>query len=196
MKITMSFKEVAALAGLVKETRELVNPKEEKETVQQMMATLVENYSDPEKYGFVSMKLNSHMDLVIKAEPDAIIRIMELIKKYVVAYYPLYKAATEVGFKLSSDIQEIIDDYTEKEEPVEHHNPNPVGVVIIKERPDLSEKMKAMCSGNKDENKKKKMDAPSRLFKCTACSNSALIRNNKKNVFCKKCGAPMELIAE
>lgn len=37
MKLTMNFKEIAAMAGIVKEVRETIDPSREKETIQQMM---------------------------------------------------------------------------------------------------------------------------------------------------------------
>ena len=213
MKFIMSLQEVAALAGITKEIREIINPDKEKETVQEMISKVMENYKDPEKHSFVSIKMDTSMNLVIEAEVNAVIRVMEILKKYVLIFYPLIKASYDAGTKLGQEIQEVVDDYTEKKEDSDQC----IGVVVFnhsdytKKRSRSSEDKKG-CDFNLgssfedilDESMKKttNKDKPSEkktekekanLYVCPKCDHKAVIKNSEdKNCF--NCGTTMEVV--
>lgn len=220
MKITMSFKEVAALADIVKEVNDL-NSDTKRETIQEMMVKVMENFKEPEKYGFVSMSLDTSMNLVIEADTTAVIRIMELIKKYILVMYPLLKAANEIGMNFGKDIQEIVDDYTEKEEKKEDSVPANFTITHIKRMNDCKEKNNSPIESSfqdifdhlmnyateeasekeriKNEEKSSIERGPKTLVKkfyiCPKCGRSAMIHPNK-NHKCNKCGVEMDRVFE
>lgn len=211
MKITMSFKEVAALAGIIKDVNEVIRPEDKKETIQEMMSKVMENFKEPDKHGFVTMKLDTSMNLVIEAEGEAVIRILELIKKYFVAIYPLLKLANETGMKMGQELQEIIDDYKEPEK-----EESPVHVTIVNVGPknedkDISksaghfEKMfKDMMENTEEMNRAAERPVSNHInrgpksgrkkaFICPKCQHTAMI-DPKKDCSCRLCGHEMERI--
>ena len=210
MKITMSFREVATLAGIVKEVNDL-DPYAKKETIQEMMAKVMENFKEPEKHGFVSMSLDTSMNLIIEADTTAVIRIMELIKKYILVMYPLLKAANEIGMNFGRDIQEIIDDYTEKEEKKE--DPVPINFTIshIKRMnednkrdknnfcgssfEDMLDHLNKYCTKDGVEKERSVHEEKNnkdirKYYSCPKCSRAAKLNPNKSHK-CKTCGTEM-----
>lgn len=202
MKLTMNFKEIAAMAGVVKEVRESINPNIEKESVQQMMTKLVENFKDGEKHSFVTIKLDSSMNLVIDAEGEAVIRILDLCKKYFVAAYPMIKLLGETGMKMGTEIQEVIDDYKDPEEE------KPVHVTIINIDQKKAEEYdksgdqffenitKGMNNQENGNNKKhvsgkKNNKSSKKKHMCPMCLHTAMIDPNKGDISCRICGQDM-----
>lgn len=217
MKIIMSFKEVATLAGIVKEVHDL-DPYAKKETIQEMMSKVMDNFKEPEKHGFVSISLDTSMNIVIEADSSAVMRIMELIKKYILVMYPLLKAASEIGMNFGNDIQEIIDDYTEKEEEKEDTSPINFTIAHVKRvNKDSKEKqdnpiessfqdlfdhmMNYTAEEEKERTKNEERSSidrgpkysEKRLYLCPNCGRTAMI-NPKKNRKCHKCGVEMDYI--
>lgn len=208
MKLVMSFAEVAALAGIVKEAREIFNPEAEKETVQHMMSTVMENFKDEEKHSFVTMKLDTSMNLIIDANPEAVIKIIELLKKYFVAAFPMIKLLGETGMKMVEDIQEIVDEYDDEK---------PVHVTIVNvgnnssqsKNSDISksanhfEKMFMDMMKNTEETNKASegpicssiprgpKSTKKKAFICPKCQHTAMI-DPKKDHTCRMCGHEMD----
>lgn len=119
------------------------------------------------------------MNLVIDAEGEAVIRILDLFKKYFVAAYPMIKLLGETGMKMGSEIQEVIDDYKDPEED------KSVNLTIVNiaqtehdSKLDISEQKTTKSS------KKKK-------HICPICLRSAMIDPKKGNITCKICGQDM-----
>lgn len=211
MKISMSFKEVAALAGIAKEVNDVIKPEDNKESIQEMMSKVMEQFKEPEKYGFVTMKLDASMNLIIEAECEAVIKIMELIKKYFIAIYPLLKLANETGIKMGHEFQEIINNYKEpeKESPVHvtivnigDKKESSNGSNISKSMGYFENMFKNMMENNTEINRSDEQPVSNHIhrgpksgkkkaFICPKCQHTAMI-DPKKDHTCRMCGHEMD----
>jgi len=219
MKIIMSIKEMAALAGVAKQFDEIINPKDQKRTVQDMITQMINDFKEPEKHSFFSMKLDSEMNLVVECEADAVAKLLGIFKDFVSTMYPLYKAACECGASFGQRIQEVVDEYKEPEKEEDH--PVPAAVVVVtrgakvpdeesfeerfartqeeinaahkemEERRAAFEKAHAERTKEIDRAVKKMRNKYKKDFKCNKCGRNAKLDPLANNHTCKNCGSTM-----
>ena len=188
MKIVMSIREMAAMAGIVKQFDEIINPDQNKkgDSIQQMIAKMIDDFKEPEKHGFYSLKVDEHMNFIVDCEAEAVAKLIDIFKDFIITMYPLYKAVTESALKFSDRIQEVVDDYTEKESSSKEDE---LSVVVIHAK-ECNDKPKS--SSTVFEKMEEDLKKP---YVCLSCGRSARIRRPKNGLppTCNNCGGTMSL---
>lgn len=221
MKIIMSIKEMAALAGVAKQIDEIINPRDKKRTVQDMITKMINDFKEPEKHGFYSIKMDNEMNLVVECEADAVSKLLGIFKDFVSTMYPLYKAAFECGTTFGHCIQEVVDEYKDPDKEEDHPVPATVVVVakgkvpaedsfeerfarqqeeINKAYKEMEERRaafeKAHAERTREVNKaiKKMKNKHKKDYHCNSCGRNVKLDPEAKNHTCKKCGSEMSRI--
>ena len=217
MKIIMSIKEMAALAGVAKQFDEIINPRDKKRTVQDMITKMINDFKEPEKHGFYSIKMDNEMNLVVECEADAVAKLLGIFKDFVSTMYPLYKAAFECGTTFGQRIQEVVDEY---KEPDKKDNAQAAVVIVGTKVP--KESFEEMLARQQEEIHQASVDMEQRRkefekhhaerkaeldravkqmkkkykkdYHCSNCGRNAKIDPLSKNHICKKCGSEMAQI--
>lgn len=214
MKITMSISEMASLAGVAKQINEIVDPNGKKMSVQEMIIKMINDYKDPEKESFCTIKIDHKMNLVIECEPEAISKIMDIFKDFILSMYPLYKAVYECGLNFGNRIQEVVDEYDDKKRDTTEVT---AAVVIVgnkqenKETPkDNSESSFSSELDNhfadifedvfKDKKDKEEKSSEEKDDKeepqKKKSRKSSEVKKNKRYVYCAECGTSSEELTE
>lgn len=218
MKIIMSIKEMAALAGVAKQFDEIINPKDKKRTVQDMITQMINEFKEPEKHGFYSIKMDNEMNLVVECEADAVSKLLGIFKDFVATMYPLYKAAFECGTTFGQRIQEVVDEY--KEPDKEEDNDAPTAVVIVaggkvpaeesfeekfaKQQEELRTAFSEMkmsreafeklhAESMKKIKRAQKKASNKMVFKCPECGREAKLNPEAHRHECRTCGNEMKI---
>ena len=210
MKIVVSIKEMAALAGVAKQFDEIINPKDKKRTVQDMITQMINDFKDPEKHGFYSIKMDGEMNLIIECEANAVAKLLGIFKDFVSTMYPLYKAAFECGATFGQRIQEVVDEYTEPEKKEDI----PAAVVIVgtevpkesfEEKFTKQQDIESAWGKMKREREEKehaesmkksgsqKMKVKKMLFKCPECGRQVKLNPEAYKHECRTCGNEMQI---
>ena len=201
MKIILSVRELAAMAGIAKEFNDIVNPNENKESVQQMVTKLIDRLNeDPKKYGFCSIKLNFQMNIVLECEVDAVCRLLDIFKDFVSAMYPLYKAAFESSTTFANRIKEVTDEYKEPDKEEDHSTPTAVVIVAGGKVPveetfedKFARQQEEISAYGRTKQSRKKKTAKKELFKCPECGRKASLNPEMRRHQCRNCGNEMRI---
>lgn len=203
MKITMSISEMASLAGVAKQINEIVDPNSKKMSVQEMIIKMINNYKDPEKESFCTIKIDHKMNLVIECEPEAISKILDIFKDFILSVYPLYKAAYECGLNFGNRIQEVVDEYDDKKKATTEVA---AAVVIVGNKQENKETTKDKSESSfsseldnhfadifedvfkdKEEKSSEEKDDKEEPQKKKSRKSSE-VKKNKRYVYCTECG--------
>lgn len=116
MKITLTFKELVALASFSKKYNDIVcRENASKDSIQDMIKRSMDYCQKFKKESFYNVSMDDKFNIVINVDDEAVSKFVGLGEKYFGLYYPVFKSLMDLSENLTNDVNEIVDQFAVKE---------------------------------------------------------------------------------